>query len=88
MKPCPKGHHGEAHVLQVLHHLDGSPAVEGDLADVVPLAEPLDELLDVAVVDDVALRGLEASFLLPDVVGHVVAPDALLQRVLRHPEVR
>jgi hypothetical protein len=29
---------GEAHALEVLHHLDGSPPVECDLADVEALA--------------------------------------------------
>ena len=61
LKPCPKGNHREAHALQILHHLHGSPAVEGDLPDVEPLTQPLDELFDVAVVDYISLRGLEVT---------------------------
>ena len=79
---------GEAHAFEVLHHLDGSPSVEGDLADVEPLAEAFNELLDIAVVDDVSLRCLEDALFLPEVVGDVVAADPEVERVLGHPEVR
>ena len=88
LEALPEGDHGEAVVLQRLHHHGRVPAVVGDLADVVALAQLADELLDEAVVDDVALRGLDEALLLPHVVHDVVAPHAQGKRVLRQPEER
>ena len=64
-KALAKRHHCEAIVLQRLHHHGGVPPVVSDLADVVALAQLADELLNEAVVDDVALRGLDEALLLP-----------------------
>ena len=54
-------HHGEAHAFKVLHHLHSAPTVEGDLPNIETLTQAFDELLDVAVVNDIAFRGLEVS---------------------------
>lgn len=64
----PEGHDGQAHVLKVLTHLNRAPPVEGNLADIETCAE----LLDVGVVDHVALRGLQEDLAVPQVVGHVI----------------
>ena len=71
LKALTEGDDGKAHALQILYHLDSTPAVEGNLADVVALAKALDELLDEAVVDDVAVRGKKVALFLPDVVRNV-----------------
>ena len=84
----PERDDGEAHVLQVLAHLDCAPPVEGDLADIEACAELLDEVLDVGVVDHVALRGLQEALGLPQVVGHVIARHPQRQVVLGDPEPR
>ena len=88
LEALSEGDDREAHALKVLHHLHSAPAVESDLPDVELLAEPLDKLLDVAVVDDVALRGLEVPLPLPHIVRDVVTPDAEVEVVLWNPEVR
>ncbi len=82
-----KGNHCETHALQVLHHLDGSPAIEGDLPDVEPFPQPFDELFDEAVVYHVSLCGLEETLLLPKVLGNMVAADAEIEVILWNPEV-
>jgi len=87
LEALSEGDHGEAHALEVLHHLHGPPAVEGDLADVEALAQVLDEALDVAVVHDVALGRLDMALAPPHVVGDVVAPDAQVDALLGDPEV-
>ena len=87
LEALSEGNDREAHALKVLHHLHGSPAVEGDLTDVEAVAEPFDEFLDVSVVDDVALRGFEISLTLPHIVGNMVALDAKVERLLRPPEI-
>ena len=56
-----KGNDREAHALKVLHHLHSAPAVKGDLPDIEAFPKALDELLDVAVVNDIAFCGLEVS---------------------------
>ena len=87
LKTLPKGNNGEAHALQVLDHLDGAPAVESDLSDVVLLSEALDEFLYEAVMDHVALRGLQGALLLPEVIRDMIAPDSELHVLFRYPEV-
>jgi hypothetical protein len=57
LKPCPKGTTVKAHALKVLHHLHCAPAVKCDLTDIELITEPLDEFFDVAVMNDIALRG-------------------------------
>jgi hypothetical protein len=71
-----------------LCHLYCAPAVECNLADVVLRAELLDELLDVAVVNDVALRRLQEALPLPEIVVDVVALDAEGDIIFRYPEER
>lgn len=88
LKALPEGNDREAHSLQVLDHLDSAPAVESDLPDVEAFSQPLDELLDVAIVNDIALGGLEVSLPLPYIVWHMVTPDSEIKVVLRYPEVR
>ena len=48
----------EAHALKILHHLYSAPTVEGNLPDVEAFAQAFDELFDVAIVNDIAFRGL------------------------------
>ena len=48
----------EAHALKVLYHLHSTPAVEGDLPDIKTLTQALDELLDVAVMNNITLGDL------------------------------
>ena len=88
LKALPKGDYRKAHALQVLHHLHSAPAVKGNLPDVEPFSQPLDELFDVAVVNHISLCGLEVTLPLPDVIRHMVAADAQVDVVLRYPEVR
>ena len=87
-KALTEGHHSEAHPLQVLRHLRGTPAVKGNLQNVVLLAQFFDELLDEAVVDDIALCGVEIALLMPHIIGYGGAPDPQRNCVLRYPEVR
>ena len=88
LEALSEGNYREPHALQILHHLHSAPAVKGDLPDVEPLSQPLDELFNVAVVDYISLRGLEVTLPLPDIVRHMVAADAQVDVVLRYPEVR
>ena len=76
------------HALKVLHHLHSTPTVKGDLPDVEAFAQAFDEFLNVAVVDYIALGGLEVSLTLPYIVWHMVTPDSEVEVVLRYPEVR
>ena len=46
-----EGNNGEAHALQVLHHLHSPPTVKRDLTDIEPFTETLNEFLDVTVVN-------------------------------------
>ncbi|MPN35856.1 hypothetical protein SDC9_183358 [bioreactor metagenome] len=69
-------------------HLDCAPPVEGDLADIEACAELLDEVLDVGVVDNIALRGLQETLAVPQVVGHVITRHPQRKVVLRYPEPR
>ncbi len=43
----------EAHAFQVLNHLHSTPTVKGDLPNIETITQALDELLDVAVVNDI-----------------------------------
>ena len=43
----------EAHALKVLHHLHSAPTVEGDLSNIKTLTQALDELFDVAVMNNI-----------------------------------
>ena len=88
LKALSEGNHRKAHALQILHHLHGAPPVKGDLPDVEPLSQPLNELFDVAVVNHISLGGLEVALPLPDVIRHMVAADAQVDVVFRYPEVR
>ena len=78
----------KTHALKVLHHLHSAPTVKGDLSNIETLTQAFDEFLDVALVNDIAFRGLEVSPPLPHVVWHMVAPDSEIEVVLRYPEVR
>lgn len=85
-EPLAERHHGKAHVLKILHHLGGVPAVVGNFPDVVRFPQAFDELLDKAVMDDVSFRRLDEALLLPDVVEDMVTPAAKFQCVFRQPE--
>ena len=77
----------EAHTLKVLHHLHGSLAVKSNLPDVEAFAKLLNKLLNVAVMNHVALGGLKRALSFPDIIRHMVASDTQVQVVLRYPEV-
>ena len=55
----PEGNDGEAEALKVLDHLCCTPAVKGNLTNVVAGTEFFNEALYKAVVDDVALGRLQ-----------------------------
>jgi len=78
----------EAHALKVLYHLHSAPTVKSDLPNIEAFPQAFDELLDVAVVNDIAFRGLEISLPFPHIVWHMVAPDSEIEVVFRYPEVR
>ena len=54
LKALPAGDYRKTHALQVLHHLHSSLTVKGNLPDVEPLTQLLDEFLNVAVMYYVA----------------------------------
>ena len=81
-----EGYHGEAIILQILHHHAGVPAVVGNLADVIALIQLADELLNETVVHHIALGGHDVPLALPYIVHHVVAAYAQRKRVFRQPE--
>ena len=58
LEALPERNDREAHALKVLDHLHGSPAVKGDLTNVEAFAQAFDELLDVAVMNNITLGGL------------------------------
>ena len=58
LKPCPNGTTAK-HSFEILHHLHCTPAVKGNLADVVLLTQFLDERLDKSTVN---LRDLDGFF--------------------------
>ena len=86
-KSLAERNNGKAHALEVLYHLDSSPAVKGDLTDIEPVPEILDELLDKSVMNDIAFGRFEIAFLLPEVVRNVITPHTKINVVLRNPEV-
>ena len=83
LKALTEGHHGKTVVLKRLHHHGGVPSVMGDFPDVIPLAQLTDELLDKAIVDDVALCGVDIAALRPLVIRHMIAPNTQGKRFLR-----
>ena len=88
LEPLSEGNDREAHALKVLHHLHSTPAVKGDLPNIKTLTKAFDELLNIAVVNDISLGGLQKALPFPHIVWHMVTPDTQLQVVLRYPEVR
>ena len=52
------------------------------------LAQLDDELLDEAIVDDIALRGLQETLLLPHIIHDMITPDAQGECFIRQPEER
>ena len=78
----------EAHALKVLYHLHSTPAVKSDLPDIETFPQAFDEFLDIAIVNDIAFRGLQKALPLPHVVWHMVTPDSDVEVVFRYPEVR
>jgi len=61
-------HQREAQPFKVLRHLHSTPAVEGDLPDVKPCPQLVDEVFDEAVVNDVALSRQQVALPFPEVV--------------------
>ena len=53
-----KGNDRKAHALKILHHLHSAPTVEGYFSNIKTLTQALDELLDVAVMNNITLGGL------------------------------
>ena len=88
LKTLSERNHRKAHPLKVLHHLHSAPAVEGDLTDVVALAQAFDKFFNVAVVDYIAFCRLQISLPLPHIIWHMIAPNTKIDIVLRYPEVR
>ena len=87
LKALSEGDYRKAHALQVLYHLHSAPTVEGDLSNIEPLTQLLDEFLNVAVVDHVALSGHQHALALPQVVGNMIPADTKVKCFLRYPEV-
>ena len=88
LEALPKGNDCKTHAFQVLHHLHSAPAVKGNLPNIEAFAQPLNEFLNVAVVNHIALGGLQRSLALPDIIRHMVAPNAEIEIVFWYPEVR
>ena len=76
-------HQREAQSLKVLRHLHRAPAVEGNLPDIEPRTQFVDEVFNETVMHDVALGGHQEALPLPEVIRHMVAPDAQVKRLLR-----
>ena len=87
LEPLSERNYREAHALKVLHHLDGTPSVEGNLPDVVQLTEPLDEFFDIPVVDNIAFRGLEVALTLTNILWHMIPSHTKCQVIFWNPEV-
>ena len=94
---CRRGHvlealaernDGKAHAFQILHHLHSAPAVESNLPDIKPFTQSLDKLLDVSVMDNIALRCHDEALTLPGIIGDVIPLHTEIQCILRHPEIR
>ena len=83
-----EGHHRKPQPLQILRHLHCAPAVKGNLADVVLRAQFFDEFLDIAIVNDIALGGIDQPLLRPCIIGHVIPAHAQVNGILRQPEER
>ena len=81
-------HNGKAEALQILRHLYRAPAVKGNFLDVVPHTEFLDEFLDIAVVDNIALGGEHKALPRPYVIRHMIAFDTQVNGFLWQPEER
>src|SRR5699024_3666886 len=64
------------------------PSVIGDFADVIFGTEIFDEALDIAIVNNVSLRGHDRPLLFPHIVWHMITPHPKRQRILWYPEVR
>ena len=58
LEALSKGNDRKTHALKVLHHLHSAPTVEGNLSNIKTLTQAFDELFDVAIVNDIAFRGL------------------------------
>ena len=65
LKALSEGNHRKAHAFQILHHLHSAPAVKGNLPDVEPFAQLLDEFLNVAVMYHVAFCSHQRPLALP-----------------------
>ena len=87
LKALPEGNDCEAHALQILHHLHGSPAVKGDLPDIEPLAQLLDEFLNVAVMHYIALSSHQYTLSFPLVIGNMISAHTQVKGFFRYPEV-
>ena len=88
LKALTEGDYRKAHALKVLHHLHCAPAVEGDLPNIEPLTQLLDEFFNVAVMDHISLGGHQHALALPQVIGNMVTAYTQVKGLLRYPEVR
>ena len=88
LKALTKGNHRKAHALKVLHHLHSAPSVKGDLTNIEPFTQLLNEFFNVAVVDHISLGGHQRPLALPQVIGNMVTADTQVKGLLRYPEVR
>lgn len=85
LKPCPNGTTVKPSPSRFLGHLDESPAVVGNLANVVFQAELLDSMLNMVVVNHVAFGGLDESLPMPQIVGHMITRDSKIECVFWEP---
>ena len=58
LEALSKGNDRKTHALKVLHHLHSAPTVEGNFSNIKTLTQAFDDLFDVAIVNDIAFRGL------------------------------
>jgi hypothetical protein len=81
-----EGNDGKAHIHKVLTHLHRTPAVKGDLFDVVLRTEVFNKLFDKAVMHDISFGREKKAFFFPDVIGHMVSADPKRDIFFRYPE--
>ena len=87
LKSLTKRNNGKSHPFQVLRHLHRTPAVKGDLQDMIPLTQILNKFLNEAVMDHVSLCRHQIALLVPDVIGDGCPAHTKGNRFLRDPEI-
>ena len=77
----------ETNAFQVLYHLNSTPAVECNLTDIETLTEFFNELLNISIMNYIALRSLQIPLPFPNIVGNMIPSDSQFQGFFRYPEV-